>query len=232
MEKQGSLSTEEKPIIENIIGLFQQLLQMQEGGQDPAMVEEAEITVEPEPEKEKEIDKAVIDETGDRKAEERLSNVTSLTDESLDDLKKSIDALAQAMGTKKPVAKTQVQKSQGNTTQVSQALGQISQVLKSITEKQETTDKLLGQMFEAVGITEDVVNKSITTQDKPKDRPVGATDSELYKSLLTDVLKAVGKSEETNEAQRHPFNKKSDVRKNLTGLAEYVHNQGNNRRNQ
>ena len=84
---QNALSAEEKPLVENIVSLLQQLMSMQDAEAPEVIVEETEDEM---PEVEKTADG---DETGDSTAEERVAEVTPTTEESLQDLKKSINSL-------------------------------------------------------------------------------------------------------------------------------------------
>lgn len=218
---QNALSPEEKPIIENIISLFQQLLSMQENQMPTeevvteAMGEEADM-------EEVDINKSAEGETGDDPAEKRVEEVTPTTDLSLQELKKSINTLVGVINGKAKVAKAKtanVQKSQST-----QVLTEISKVLKSIVEKQSAQEELNKQMFDAMGVTDEIIAKTLPQNDPvQKDKPIQNVDTaQVVKDILTEVFKNIPGMTQ-NQEYRHPFNQKRDVRKNLKGIAEYIH---------
>lgn len=218
---QNALSPEEKPIIENIISLFQQLLSMQENQMPTeevvteAMGEEADM-------EEVDINKSAEGETGDDPAEKRVEEVTPTTDLSLQELKKSINTLVGVLNGKAKVAKAKtanVQKSQST-----QVLTEISKVLKSIVEKQSAQEELNKQMFDAMGVTDEIIAKTLPQNDPVrKDKPIQNVDTaQVVKDILTEVFKNIPGMTQ-NQEYRHPFNQKRDVRKNLKGIAEYIH---------
>jgi len=224
-EVQNALTPEEKPIIENIISLFQQLLSMQDaqagaqGAVQEAMGEEME---------EVDVNKAVTEETGDSKAEERIDNVTPTTDQSLQDLNKSIQTLTSLLTNKKPnPVRKNLQPVKKD--QTGQALGQIAQLMTKIVQKQDDQEKLNAHLFEALGFTDDVVKKALPqkSQEVQKDKPIQSLDSAaVIKDVLTEVFKNVPALNQT-PSQMHPFNRKSGgddgVRKNLKNIASYIH---------
>lgn len=220
---QNARGQEEKSLIENIISLFQQLSSMQEN-QTPTeeipMVEEAMMPDETDEEKMREMDinKLAEGETGDYDAETRFEEVTPTTDTSLEDLNKSIQSLISTLQGNK-IQKTQVVKKDNNAI----ALGQIAKVLKNIVEKQQAQENLNTQLFEALGFSEDVIKKSLQ-KDEPvkKNRPIQNIDTtEVISNVITEVMKNIP-SLNQNEAYRHPFNQKKDVRKGLSDIVKYV----------
>lgn len=234
-EVENALSQEEKPIIENIISLFQQLLTMQDAQQQPAQptgeVMQSGYVKPAEEEEMEEVDKSADGETGDDPAEKRIEEVTPTTDSSLDDLKKSVDSLVSVINGKKVVNKTlpvpQIQPNQNV-----QVLTQISTVLKTILEKQNAQDTLNSQLFEAIGISNDVIKKSLPEQSKvvAKDKPIQGLDTaSVIKEVMTEVFKNIPSlNQNRNPEYQNPFNQKRDVRKNLRDLAQFIH-EGTNR---
>lgn len=223
MEK--ALSPEEKPIIENIISLFQQLLSLQgdAAGAAPAeeqIVDMAQGEVE-DPNQEIDVAKA-IDETGDTKAEDRLNNQTPITDTSLADLKKSLTAL---LGMQK---RTPVQKSASNDSALLSEIKKIGNALNTVLKAQQNQEALNQHLFEALGFTDELVQKSLPEtlyKDNPvnKNKPVQTMDTaSVIKDVLTEVFKNIPQLTQ-NEPYRHPFNQKRDVRKNLRTIASAIH---------
>jgi len=226
---QNALTPEEKPVIENIISLFQQLLSMQNsqaGTED--MIEEAmgeEANME-----EVDVTKAVTDETGDDKAEERIDNVTPTTDQSLSELTKSIKTLNSLLSKGQPVRKAAPQQAarKVNKDAQTQVLQQIGTLMNHIVQKQDAQEKLNAQLFEALGFTDDVVKKALPQESEvvQKDKPVQSLDSAVViKEVLSEVFKNIPAFNQNNTTQ-HPFNVKRNsddgVRKNLRSIAEFI----------
>jgi len=211
-EVKEALAPEEKPIIENIISLFQQLLSMQEGQAANEIVTEAID------EEEDEVEKSSDGETGDDPAEKRIEEVTPLTDASLQDLKKSIAILTSRLNGGK-IVKSVVKKNQNT-----EVLKQISNVLKSIVEKQNNQESLNAKLFDALGFTDEIVKKTLPENNVvKKDRPIQNIDTvQVVKDVLTEVFKAMPQTN-TNPSYQHPFNQKKEARKDLQGIAEYIH---------
>lgn len=225
-EVQNALSPEEKPIIENIISLFQQLLSMQDAVA-PAPVEAA-MGEEME---EVDVEKAVTEETGDDTAEERIENVTPTTDQSLTDLNKNIVNLVNAMNGKSQVVKkrplTSVQKSQSN-----QVLNQMAGLLQTIVHKQSAQEKLNSQLFDALGFTDDVIKKALPNQTpENKNKPIQNVDTvQVAKDIIAEVFKQAPNlgAQQGSQISNHRINKKNtDVRKNLKDIAQFIHEGAN-----
>lgn len=211
----NKLSPEEQPLLENILTLIQQLLAMQNTGteQMEPTVEEAEM----EPQEET-VDVGKSEgETGDSKAEERLDEQTNTTDHSLSDLGKAINELKNVIGQKK------VQKAQPKP--ASKELVLIAQALAQVVKSQQEQQTLNKQLFEAIGITDEVIQKNLQPEQVKKDKPIQNTDTaSIVKDILTEVFKQVPAMNQ-NPEYRHPFNqKKTEARKNMSGLLNYIHN--------
>lgn len=226
---QEALSTEEKPIIENIISLFQQLLSMQSAGSEPVEVVEEELGEPVKPEKDPEaVEKSSEGETGDDPAEKRIEEVTPTTDASLQDLKKSIGDLVTVMGGKKAVQKSQPIAQDNKTVE---ALGEIAKVLKGVVSSQNTQEQFNSIVMNAIGYSDDVIKKSIETPEKKiENKPIGSTDANaVIKALAAELLNQSNGDgvSKNNPEYQHAFNQKKNVRKNLKGIAEFVHNGSN-----
>ena len=220
---QNALAPEEKPIIENIISLFQQLLSMQDSQAATAAPAEVAEAMEDEEMDEVDVKKSSDGETGDDNAEKRIEEITPLTDSSLADLKKSIDALVNSR-TQRQVVKTQTVKKDNTNS----ALNQIAAVLKTIVEKQNNQEALNTQLFDALGFTEEVVKKALPENVVKKDKPMQSRDTQAFMMEFVKAFKSAN-AEPINEHRNHPFNKNKDVRKDLQGLASYIHNTCNKR---
>lgn len=221
-EVKGAVSPEEKPIIENIISLFEKLLSMNTSSK-PAPVVEAAMGEDAKME-EVDVEKAVTEETGDDSAEERLENVTHLTDESLQDLKKSMELLTSHI-----IGKKKVQKDVRATVNKSQvdALNSIAKMLAQVVQKQDAQEAFNSEIMKAIGFTDDVVKKALPQDNVvAKDKPIQGLDSAtVIKEVLTEVFKNIPALNKNPEYQ-HPFNQKKDVRKNLRDIAGFIHNKG------
>jgi hypothetical protein len=212
------VAPEEKPIIENIISLFNQLLQMQDSG---PVVDEVVTEALGEDAKMEEVDvaKSAEGETGDDKAETRLEEVTPTTDHSLSELKKSIDALSASFNNR---AVKKAVPANGN----EQALTLIAKALSGLVEKQNSQDMLNTQLFEALGVTDEVM-KSVTNdvQKDTNDKPVQGNDIALFaKEFASQIQKAMGANEQVNPDARNSWNDKKTVRKGLFDVAQALHN--------
>ncbi len=217
----AALSPEEKPVIENIIALFQQLLSMQDNsqGMETDMTEEVvteamapDATVEDE---EMDVTKAVIDETGDTKAEDRLSNVTETTDQSLQDLKKTLEAM---IGKKRVVRKSQ----QSN--QVAMAINKMTAMMNSVLKTQKQQEKFNMGLMNAIGFSEDVVKKNMPASQPnvTKTRPTQSLDtSAVIQQVIEGVFKNMPQLNQTPE-QNHPWNNKRGVNKNLQAITKHI----------
>lgn len=242
-EIQEALSPEEKPIIENIISLFQQLLTMQEAQSPPAPPAPAQEAVvqqsmtpdtPAEDEKMEEVDvaKSADGETGDSTAEERIEEVTPLTDQSINDLKKSMNTLLSTLGQRGIAVNAPAQKRVVRKDSNLVMMAQISSVLKNLVESQKAQEAFNTHLMQKLGVADEVINKTLKedTQAVEKSKPVQGMDSAtVIKEVLTEVFKNIPNLNQ-NPQRQHPFNDKRDVRKNLRGLAQYIHEGSNPRR--
>jgi hypothetical protein len=192
---------------------------MNEAEQAPvteAMGEEAEM-------EEVDVNKTVTEETGDSDAEERLENVTPTTDESLQDLKKSVTELTTLLrgNQKKKVAK--IQKAQSSNTQ-SIALTEIATVIKQLADKLDAQDKFNEQLMQNIGLTDDIINKTLPEKSPANNsKPIQSLDTAVViKDIVTSIFKEMPELNRNPET-RHPFNDKREARKNLQGIAEFIH---------
>jgi len=224
---QNALTPEEKPIIENIVSLFQQLLAMQ-GAQDQSTDQMlTEAMGEDQNMEEVDVAKAVTEETGDDKAEDRINNQTDITDQSLTDLNKSITKLTNVLSGKR-VVKKNIQPQAVNNDAQNQIFKQLGTLLNKIVEKQDAQEQLNAQLFDAMGFTDDVIKKALPAQEPVnKSKPVQSLDSAaVIKEVLSEVFKNIPALQQNPDA-RHSFNQKRNgddgVRKNLKQIADFIH---------
>jgi len=216
-----ALSPEEKPIIENIVSLFQQLLSMEgnegmaeELPEEPAMKEPLEEVVEmadgEEDEEEfEEVDVAKADgETGDSDAEERLDEQTGTTEQSLQELGKSLRSIQKSLT-------SNVKKSRNN------GRDELTKLLNIVLKNQRQQDKLNKQLLTSMGVTDDVLKDMAPKTALRKAKPIQNISPEMVTAMFSEVFKNIPGLTKNPEAQ-HPFNQKRDVRKDLRGIAEYV----------
>jgi len=124
------------------------------------------------------------------KAEDRVLDGTEITEDNYSEVGKSLLTALSNMA---------VQKSSSVNTHDAgnaQVLGQITKVLKSISDRQAQTDQALGNILDAVGIT-DSVAKSATTQSAPV-APVGNLDGQAVIGLLSEVMKSQNKEDKVS----------------------------------
>lgn len=214
----SALAPEEKTILENVISLLNQLASMQEG--ETAAVEASEESPSEEMDMEEvDVEKASDGNTGQGDAETRLDEQTGTTDQSLADLKKSIESLNTAL-------KSRVVKKSKSTNPVMGYLQKLEKSLKEVVKQQEAQSKLNVQLFDALGFTDDVINKALEEKEIEKVKPVQSTDTNaVVKEILVEVFKQIP-SLNQNPEYRHPFNQKkgTQVNKNMVGLLHHIHN--------
>ena len=159
-----------------------------------AMGEDAEM-------EEVDVSKAVTDETGDSKAEERLDNVTHTTDQSLQDLGKALNGL---------LAKQQtVQKAQKQD-RLTATLSQLTAVVKTLAQSQKQQEEFNAHLMKSLGFSDDVIKQNLPEPEKDvaKSRPTQSLDTAaVIQQVLEGVFKNMPQFTQTPE-QRHPFNNK------------------------
>jgi hypothetical protein len=215
-----AIEPEEETVIDNIISLFQQLRSMMSGNQGMTGMPEEPImealapdaTVE---EEELDVTKAVIDETGDTKAEERLSNVTETTDQSLQDLQKALEGL---IGKKRVVRKTQQQNG------ITAAINKMTALMTTVVKNQQQQEIFNAGMMNAIGFSDDVVKKNMPApqQNVTKTRPTQSLDtSAVIQQVIEGVFKNMPQLNQ-NPAQNNAWNNKRGVNKNMQTITKFI----------
>lgn len=217
-----AMEPEERTILENISSLIQQLLSMQGTAEEP-MIEEAM------PPEESEMNKAMQDETGDDKAEDRLNNQTDVTDESMTDLKKNLQVLTQLLGQKRTV-----QKSITNDPVLNE-LKTLNQTLQNVIKTQQSQDEFNHNIMQAMGVADDVVAKTLESSKQPRqNRPIQGNDMALFaqefaKNYAVEVAKAMQGNQVTQNRGQHPFQEKyydSQVNKDMCKVVDFICKKG------
>jgi len=243
---QNALDPQEKPIIENIISLFQQLLSMQNGQATEQAAVEAAMGGDGSADPNKPNDdpncanKAMTTEDGETKAEDRINNSSELNDQSLQDIKKSLTALIGIMAPKQSafipqaaaVTKSVTAANPANN-QLIATLNSMQTVLKSIMDEQQAQKALNDQLMGAMGFSEEVVKKSIAqTKTNQNNKPVQNTDLHIFaKELVGEIFKSIGNQGGSNgninpmpiNDPLSAWNQKRDVHKNMRVIAEAIH---------
>lgn len=166
---------------------------------DPtASTEETEL-------QEVDVEKAVIDETGDSKAEDRLSNVTELTDQSLSEIGKSLISL---------IAEKKVVKKSAPVNPMAQAINKLTEVVKGMAVKFNNQEIFNDTLMKGMRFTEEVVEKNLAQDTGPKSRPVQSVDNTVILKALVEQLESNNKNPET----KNPWNDKRGVNKNIGTL--------------
>jgi len=216
----NALSPEEKPIIENIISLFQQLLTLQgDAAPTEEIVEMAqeENPDERDPAQAVDVEKATK-ETGDSKAEERLDEQTDTTESALGEIKKSIQALTNMTGRNRVVKKSRtVNKSSA----VLNELKKMNQVLSTVVKAQQTQDAFNQQIMDGIGLGDEIIQKSMPKKEEST-KPFQSNDVNAFVEMMANAFKSA-MGEQKNDAYNHPFNQKRQARKSLRQIAEYIH---------
>ncbi len=213
----NAVSPEEKPIIENIISLFQQLLSLQGNDTiDPASIEMTDDNMDDQ--NDDDVNKTDEGETGDSPAEERLDETTSTTDESLQDIVKNLAALVQKK-------KTNVQKSVVNPDNSLVAeIKKIGQAITAVSKNQTNQGQLIGHLFDALGFSDKVIEKALPKPEPRTNTPVQNIDTaKVVKEVVAEVFKSVPAVNQ-NQEYRHPFNQKKNVRKDLDSVLQFIAN--------
>lgn len=210
----NAIDQNEASILSEVISLLKQLMPAapQEEMTEPvmeAMGEDAEM-------EEVDVTKAVIDETGDTKAEERLSNQTATTDISLQDIKKSLE---------KMIGKTNktVQKSQTDPV-VTTAISQLTQLMTKVVKNQEAQDQFNQQLVHGLGFSEEIIRKNLPTEttNVVKSKPVQTLDTAaVVQQVLEGVFKNMPQLTQ-NPAAQHSFNDKRGVNKNMQAITKFI----------
>lgn len=185
----------------------------------PAVVEEAQG----EEMEEVDVTKAVTEEDGESSAEERFDNVTPVTDQSLQELGKSVSQLTKLIAGKQTQSVQKAKPAQVNKNQAG-AMNDIAKMLAGLVQKMDAQEKFNTEIMNAIGFTDDVVKKSLPDNPVPQDKPIQSLDSKVFlKEVLTEAFKAIpAMANNQNRDADHPFNKKKDVRKNLRSLVDYI----------
>lgn len=226
---QMAIEPQERTLIENAISLLQQLMSMGGGGETPA----PEITEAMPPddmEYQEEITKAVTEETGDTKAEDRLDNqATPLTDENLSDLKKTMNQLQQIMG-----RRTAVQKSNTNNPILAE-LKKLNQSLAIVMKAQQEQELFNQNIMRGIGFSDEMVAKTLEAH-KPveKNKPYNSGDAMLFaKEIISEVFKNLPQLQQqtVNPEYQNPFNQrrrfevnKTAERKPIHDVLDFIHN--------
>jgi hypothetical protein len=198
---QNALASEEKTLVEQVLSLLQQLLASQGETEEQPMVAEAEDPNMEDPNQALEIDKAVINETGDTKAEDRLSNQTEITDAGIASLGKAIQTF---------LAKNQtVQKTNTNNV-ILQELKKLNATLTGVMKTQHEQEQFNQNLMSAMGITNEIIQKNINPPAQTNNKPFQGNDMALFaKEFATEIVKSLNMQQpQKNPETLHPFNQK------------------------
>jgi hypothetical protein len=254
----GALDPSEKPIIENIISLFQQLLAMQGSSASPGVGDvldeepagdEIEKDVASYPKVNLGDEEHMTDadakkkgkgegkgDTNDADAETRLdmddTQRTDVNTESMRDIKKAISQLTQLVINKQPVRKSITSVNRGADPVLTE-LRKLNDTLGTVVKAQQNQETLNGHLFDALGFSKDVIEKSIPTMNDntaPKGRPIQQNTADVVKDILVEVFKAMPQLQSkpsANQPFNHPvstpFSQRENVHKDLQGIADYIH---------
>lgn len=222
----NTLAPEEKTIIEDVISLLSQLAAMQEGTEQPAEVAIEEAIDEDADMQEVDVEKASDGNTGQGDAETRLNDdQTETTDESLSDLKKSIETLTSVISGKRVVQKKKI------SNPMMEQLKKLEKGLQGIVNHQSAQDKFNLNLLNAFGFSEDVIQKTLKEEEVKKKKPVQTLDhtamvQNVVKDVVTEVVKSLPQlNQNTNPEYQNSFNQKraSEVDKDMIGVLDYIH---------
>ncbi len=224
-----ALEADEKTLVENALTLLQQLMDMQEGGVTPEVMEAMPPDMEID---EGQIEKAVLNETGDTKAEDRLANQTELTDQGISELKKTMSRLEAVIGKKKAVEKAKADNA-------------LLAELKKLNSRFESVEKAISEqdafnhtLMKAFSFSDEMVTKTIEQEKSvQKSKPYQSQDVAVFvKDLIAEVFKNLPQQQQTqvNPDYQHPFNQKrrltavgkSDQRKPIHNVIDFICKKG------
>jgi hypothetical protein len=163
----------------------------------------------------------MTEETGDDKAETRLNNQTDVTDESMTDLKKTINQLKEMIGKKKAV-----QKSRTNDP-VLKELRTLNQTLQSVIKTQQEQEQFNHNLMNAIGFSDEVVTKTLESEKQSvnPNKPIQGKDMALFaQELVTQIFKNLPQGQQ-NQIQKdnHPFNQRRyDIQEPMHNVIDYV----------
>ena len=200
---QKALAPEEVALVDNIGSLIDQLKSSGGGSIEEEVMmaddEEEDMVMKTDGEYEEE-DEVMKESNGptanpEDKAEDRVEDPTDITAGNLAEVGKSLNTLVRIMKSRQGVQKSakQPMRQQSTTSQsdvmVIKSLAQISKVMKSLADRQNSQDLALQNILDGIGFTENV-QKSIGAQ-KQSNVPVGNLDGAQVLSELTTVLKGL-----------------------------------------
>jgi len=222
MAEVEKMAPEEKTILEDVLSLIQQLLASQGGAEAEPMIAEAEEQNMDDPNQAVDLKKAVINENGDTKAEDRLDNQSELTDESLKQIGKSILALMQSKKT--------VQKSVSNTSNpILNELKKINTMLNNVVKTQQEQEVFNKNMLEAIGYSEEIVAKTLESVTPAKPNPPYQANNGIdLEAIVTAVAKGMSANQQNNPDSGHPINqkRKTVVEKSAADLINWIGTHG------
>lgn len=200
---QNALAPEEQTVLEQVVNLLQQLLTPQGGAEEQPMIAEAEDPNMEDPNQAVEIDKAVLNENGDTKAEDRLNNQTEITDAGISSLGKALQIALQKSQS--------VQKTNSNNA-ILQELKKLNKALLGVTKTQQEQEQFNQTLMSAMGITDDIIQKSINPpvqQTLQTGKPFQGNDMALFaKEFASEIMKSINVPQQHNPEYMHPFNQK------------------------
>ena len=183
------LSPEEKTVVENILSLMSQLKGSATSTEEVVMSESEGQDVLKE--------KAGPTADAKEKAEDRVEDGTDISEENYKEVGKKLGASIM----------TQVEKGlqrNSENTAIMSALSDITQVLKSISDKADQNAMAIVNIVEGLGVTKAVVEEAETSVKKSEEnRPIGTIDNTGILAEMTSVLKSLAKS---NEDSKLPSN--------------------------
>lgn len=214
-----AIGPQETTIVENVISLLQQLL----ASQGPATEETPAIEAAMPMDEEEEMGamKAMQDETGDTKAEDRLDNQTDVTDESMTDLKKNIDLLTRMLAKKQNVKKSITQDP------VLAELKKLNSTLSVVIKAQQDQDQFNHSIMTAMGVSDDILTKTLQAPENKvqKSKPIQGQDMGLFvKELVSELFKNMPQNQQSI-GDNHSFNTKyydNAIQKDMCRLVDFA----------
>lgn len=199
-----ALSPEEVSVLENIGSLVNQLKSSGAGAsEDDVMMaydEELDMVKKEDIISSEEEEEDVMKESNgptanpEDKAEDRVEEPTDITAGNLSEVGKSLNALVRAINggqtVQKSAPKRRLAPKSNNDVLVMKSIAEISKVMKSLADQQNTQNLAIQNILDGIGFTENV-QKSLAVQKSKSSAPIGNLDGTQVLAELTSVLKGL-----------------------------------------
>lgn len=229
MVQEEITSPDDKTMISNIIDMLKQILGA--GQTLPETMPETEVMeqlADSSEDMEIEKEKTPSARTGDEDADTRLEDQTPVSENAMQEIGKSLSDIKTLLSGK-AVQKSTVQRNT-KTDAIADGLKRVVEVVKAMASRQKQQEDFMGKFMNEIGISDDIVKKAIVpepSQSHPTGRPEQQADMMAF---MTEFMKSINKENRTSPGnswptnpQNNPWTEKTDVRKDLDGVLDFLH---------